>query len=274
MAFVLTQQDKLAIMLTGAGSQRRLAAQLGISHQKLGRWLRVGQPRVIDPETGEILRQAGAKEIPNDAATRSAIANTWSLHKKFVKHYAREHGLPFDDRIPVFIYRKPLTKGKQAGMLGDRVYAEHTEFIRPEVRLNFLGLMQQSKQFYVASIRSTVNIFSYAGSTKEPNPYATESVRQRRYLKDSLFISGEDTIEHGGTTIPLYTKYEAIAPFTELKRSVLGIEKKLRAHEPHAQHLADQYLFQLIPATNQHEATSKKTSKRPAKRKPSNKRGK
>ena len=39
----LTSQAKLALAITSAGSQRNLAKLLGVTHQKVGRWLREGE---------------------------------------------------------------------------------------------------------------------------------------------------------------------------------------------------------------------------------------
>ena len=69
----LTQQDKLALALTSAGSMRSLAKQLGITHQKVGRWLREGEP-------------GGIKAIP--AAASQAIGKVFTHHVKLAKEVA------------------------------------------------------------------------------------------------------------------------------------------------------------------------------------------
>jgi hypothetical protein len=282
----LTPQDKLALALTSFGSQRKLAEFIGVTHQKLGRWLREGQ---ID----------GAKAIPREAT--AAIDLAFTVHRDIAKDTARRQGLPFDPKVPVYLERKP----RRDGQLGDRVFAEHTHFIRSGLRQEVIWSAQQSRKFLSVSVRSTVDIHRYARrlAVAEKSRYRRrESVEtltkyiqagfekglltqartmaerqlgrgasesQVRRLQDDiyadLFQQRARQIDDRVTPQPIYTKYSNISPMMGNRvDSIDEVESRLRQkHEPATTaaigdkardipgtRLADTLLFQLLPAKN------------------------
>lgn len=265
MAFSLGNQDKLALMMTLFGSQRRLAEALGVSHQRVGRWLREGQPATIDPETGDQLKSAGIKKIPADAG--QIINDLFQIYKSIAKQQAKVDGTPYTPVLPVFLTR-PLMNNGQPGL---RIYAEHTQYIRPEVRINYFAALHRTEQFIQASVRSELNIFSYIGSS----PKESERKRQKRYTSGPIYVrdretgevkfnhkvlggSAEATIEAGGRIMPVHTKYENMSPGTATRLFINNIESKIERHGLHATKLADAWLFQLKSLPSKNETPPKK----------------
>jgi hypothetical protein len=243
----LSQQDKLALAMTSAGSMRNLAALVGVTHQKLGRWLRGDSP------------------IPREA-TRS-INLAFKIHSDIAKEQARVDGLPFDPFAPVLIQRPTLRDGTP----GERVFIDRTQYIAPQLRDQIIGTAQQSRRFIQVSIRSNINLYSYIG-TKTP-PAAPLMSMLNRIERDSLaapFLAREEAQPGSNLPAPLYTKYENISPGTDLRRSRKNWNQKLSKHSKHVGEkgtaFADQILLQLTPNRNADTPTQKPRSKRDMRR--------
>lgn len=234
----LSTQEKLALMMTGAGSQRKLAAALGISHQKLGRWLREGE-------------EGGVKKIKLDDDTKAALDFTWKIHKEVSRQQAKRDNVPFDERIPVYMTRFTKSDGSPS----DIVRAETTQYIRQDVRKAFFASQHKSGRYVAASLRSTVNIRSYKGSrAQDPHTRPNASFRQ----------SANNIIHSGGQNIPLFTQLQNFTARATTSTAIKGIEALARQrHEPHAVDFADVYSFQLRAEPRKtHETAEKKlTSK-------------
>lgn len=256
----LTPQDKLALALTSAGSMRNLAALVGVSHQRIGRWLREGHPD-------------GVKAIPREA--HAAIDQAFAIHRDLAKQQARVDKLPFDRQAPVFMERKEMRNGQK----GDRVFAEHTHFIRTGLRQEVIWNAQQSRQFMQVSIRSTVDMHRYA------KRIAQEEIKGRRagtatltqltrYVQAALEKKAAREIRAGVSPQPIFTKYANISPaMGDRTAGVMTAESLLRRkHEPATTQaiegearpipgtkLADQLLFQLLPAKRNAQAPARKT---------------
>ncbi len=234
----LTQQDKLALMLTTAGSQRRLAALVGVSHQRIGRWLREGVPAVIDPETGYQISSAGAKKIPPEA--QPLIDNAFSIHKQIVKDQAKIDGIPYSKKAPALIQRAYMRNG----LKGDRVVITNTQFIRDAVRVIAIAELQESKQFINVSIRSTVNFIDYA-KRAERRAKGKKRTKEQRAMRDD--ISQRAKIVGNDYTTTVFTKYETLAGYTDPETTAANLNLKLQEkHSPSAtpEGFADMYLFQ------------------------------
>lgn len=267
MARKLSAQDKLALALTSAGSMRELARRLGITHQKVGRWLREGEA-------------GGVKSIPGDLFTQAAIDTVFADHVETTRQRARVDRVPFNRAAPVYMERKPLATGE----MGDRVFATQTQFIRAALRSDVMQGAHDSRKFYSASVRSIVNLRSYFRSR------AAEEIRQQkrsdytvaqlaRIIEENF---KQDTKAEQNRTIDaakpfaLYTQREGLLIGRKGDRkTVRGIEKKLQEkHEPATGQpgtvLSDMYLFQLTPAD--YAPPSKRTTS--SKRKSTTKRGK
>ncbi|MBK9497429.1 MAG: hypothetical protein IPO08_23485, partial [Xanthomonadales bacterium] len=248
---VLTLQDKLALAMTTAGSQRALASLIGITHQKLGRWLKEGQ-------TG------GAKKIPDDRETLKAINQAFNIHSQVSAEQARVDRIPFSKTSPVFAYRKPLKNGT----LGDRVVIEHTQYLSRELRQKVLSHVQESKSYFAVSVRSTIELSIYFKQTEQELKH-----RIRTDSQDLARAELKGKIKEGVAVGPIFTKYESFGPKSSKAQALKGVEKKLREkHEAAVGQkgtaLADQFLLQLIPANYYEPKASAKGKTTRARRKP------
>lgn len=125
----LNARDKLALALTSAGSQRNLAASVGISPRALGRYLK------------------GERDIPGYLV--SSINQTFRIHRTLAKQQAAVLGAPYSSAAPVFIER-PLIQITQRGyeikngravpfvrkikVPGQRLIVQNLDYVRPQVR--------------------------------------------------------------------------------------------------------------------------------------------
>lgn len=255
----LTLQDKLALAMTSAGSQRALARELGITHQKLGRWLREGE-------------QGGVKAIPAVAAP--AIGAVFKAHTKATRDQARADRIPFDPERPVYVQRAPTLR---TGEPSERTFADNTQYIREKLREEIIVAAQQSKQYFQVSIRSVIDFSKYAWNTAFEAVVSKVAKRNPKWDIDKVIATviqrhGEEVNNRAeaidanvsedaarrkrviDTSIPfaLYTQYENISPTArDPKRAARNVSSKLRQkHEPatgeKGTKLADQFLFQLV----------------------------
>lgn len=219
--------------MTTAGSMRGLASFMGITHQKLGRWLREGQ-------------EGGVKAIPTSA--QEIIDTAFEAHRDISQAQALIDQIPFDPDAPVFAHRKALRNG----MPGDRVFVEHTQHIRSDLREAIMVFIHESQRFYTLSIRSVVELALYLKQadlrTKKSRKRQTdyEAIAQAQ-----LELSEEEGVEKKA----IFTKIEYFGPRSNTYDAVREVTKKLRQkHEPATgvpgTALADQFLMQLIPANH------------------------
>jgi len=240
----LSNQDKLAIALTSAGSMRNLAALVGVTHQKIGRWLREGQP-------------AGVKSIPTDHATQSAIDLAFKIHTDIARGQSRVDNIPFNRSLPLYAERKPLSTGE----IGDRVFVVKTEFISKPLRERYFADRAKTNRMYFGAVRSIIDVRSYfkgvAGREKALGKWKGYSQNEAARRMIDRWV-GDERRTHGRIIdklqpFPLYTqKVPMLLHPSEAPRVVANIEAQLRQkHEPATGDpgtvAADQYLFQLTP---------------------------
>ena len=227
---MLTLQDKLALMLTSAGSQRVLARSIGISHQKVGRWLREGLPATIDPTTGYLIHSAGIRQIPK--AFSDVIQAAFNHHITVSRLQAQFDNIPFNSKIPTFDYRGQLRKVDRDGnqIKGDRVFTSDTQFISPELRDKIFDFRQASGKYLAASIRSVVWNTWESGATG-----VNYRLTDRHYLKYA------------------YTATENIQS-NRRTSAIKSINKQLKSHyEPHAVIIGDEFVSQLMLVRRKHK---------------------
>lgn len=178
----LSLADKLALIYTSAGSQRRVASLAGISHQKVGRILR-----------GEV-----TPRVLFDPGLINSVNLAFSIHKDITRSQARVDGLPYDSRAPVFIRRMPL----KGGAPGDRVAANHTHWISDSLRNAWIASMQQSGKFAAASIGSIVNLVIY---NKRAEAAQGGKFRQPEQARHQQTIQN-DILSHTTPPAPLFVR--------------------------------------------------------------------
>jgi hypothetical protein len=151
----LSLQDALALLYTGSGSQRAVARSLGISHQKVGRILRIGQD-------GGFKSNARVLADPDLIAIVNRALSTHSIAAAAV---ARSQGLPFDTRYPVLMQRMPFKEPHRVGVLGDRVEALHTHWLSNALRDAWMRAIRNSGKYDNVSVGSIVNMLVYTKNT-------------------------------------------------------------------------------------------------------------
>ena len=251
----LASQDKLALMMTSAGSQRNLAALVGVSHQRIGRWL--AGPKV-NLHTGEL------SNLPPPEVMQ-AINQAFAIHKDIAREQARIDRLPFNAQVPVYMERLKFANGKP----GERVIAKHTNYMSNELRNRVIVDTAKTGKFIGVSQRSKVNLKKYM--TKAEN---MKFRRTRKQIERRSALKG--VLSEGVEQLPIYTKTERLVTmFGGVIRPVdpdllaHNLDTKLRTkHEPSTGDkgtaLADQILWQTIPAYFQplnHSAPNEKTAK-------------
>lgn len=238
-------------MMTSAGSKRALGALVGVSHQRIGRWL---EGEHVNMHSGEITN------VPRDPAILAAIDQAFSMHRDVSRQQARHDRLPFDPELPVYMERKPFKDGRP----GERVIAEHTNFMSNQLRERAIVSAGKSGAFLNVSVRSTVDLRKYnsransfARSEKfNDRPRTEAQIRWRDELKNAL--------DEGIEQRPMYTQKEdffriklargEVAAIKQIPGEIVSSrinDKLAQKHEPaigeHGTKLADQLLFQTIP---------------------------
>lgn len=238
----LSLADKLALIYTSAGSQRNVAALVGVSHQKIGRILRTGQDGGYAPQSRAL----------TDPGLIAAVNQAFAIHTDVAKSQARADGLPFSSEIPIFYQRLPLMNGAP----GDRVGAMHTHWLPDRIRNAWIGRIQQSGKFYGASIQSIVNLQIYNNRGDKANQGRARTPLQKIYRKEfkAMLQAG---IKRGSVNTP-YTPLDKSFPLSDV---IADITRKIREkHEPAADdksRIGSQYLLQLDTRRSKQNAATK-----------------
>lgn len=144
---MLSAQQALALIATGH-SQRQIAATLGVSHQKIGRWLREGQPD-------------GVKVIPSSIVPMLQVL--LNIHAEQSFQQAQADSIPYSKDYPVFAYR-PLEVPEADGKMRPqnmRMFIDGTQFIRDDLRRKIFYSMWITDDFLKASIASVIDWLKY-----------------------------------------------------------------------------------------------------------------
>ena len=138
-------QEKLALMMSAEGmTQRRLGELLGVSHQRIGRYLREG-------DIGGVLA------IPDDPAFAANLDDWFGEYVAVAQSQAKADDLPFSVSTPVYVERKPLSTGAP----GDIVATGNTEYIQESLRDKWLMNVNRSRGYHKAMIRSVISLKDY-----------------------------------------------------------------------------------------------------------------
>jgi hypothetical protein len=240
---MLTLPEQVALIYTRAGSQRAVARELGISHQKVGRLLRTANN---DP-SGD--RYAPASRVLTDKTLTRTVARAFDAHKAATKAQAKADGLPYSDKLPVFMRRLPMDDPKRTP--GDRADAPHLHWLPDRLRDKWLALTHRSGKFYALSVGSVVNMAAYNRLMNALQRGAFRDPKQARAKREIL-----EQIKSGIAQGLIQTKYtdwrKREIPFPYLLQSV-----KDKVNEKHAgavgdpgTSLASRALFQLDTTDN------------------------
>lgn len=242
MAFSFTAQEKLALAMTSAKSMRALASEMGISHQKLGRWLREGE-------------SGGVKKIPDNVFIQAGINALFSEHKERVREANKAFALPNTSKMPIYMDRKFLDKPTPDGeyILSDRVVARNTQYIREDLRRDVIVAASETDRYIGATIQSTLDIIIYA--TRIVDAEIKQGKRSKRYRAKAI-KSIAASIVHSSPELmqekelrQFFTRTEALA-VADPQKAASAIEKLLREKHESAigapgTVLAKAFVFQL-----------------------------
>lgn len=244
-----------------------MAKDMGITHQKLDRWLREGEAALIDPSTGDTLRKAGIKQIPDDLFTQQAINEIYNAHKARAKRQAKIDDIPFDENFPVFQFKKPREDGRPS----DRTFVIGTEYLDKITRNDVIKGLARSKKYYELVGRSIINLSQYNRQAEKRFkgwPPRTEA-QQEAKKAIARQIRAKETLG------AIYTKRTRLGPvsptaFAQPYEYIKEFNTKVaEKHEPATGEkgtaLVDQLIFQLIPG-NFKIVQSKAKPKRRAKK--------
>lgn len=238
---------------------RKLAEKMGVSHQKVSRWLREDSNKTPDFDG----KFRGVVKIPDTA--KDVINDAFKRHSKFVKRQASVAGIPFNSKAPAAMFRAPLRKLDPVTgqpLPGDRVIVERSQWMKKELRDKIIQGAQDSGKYSIASIRSVISLHDYfRDRAKEELSERPRKISAARLSKFMLKTWIEREKKEYGRTIngdapyPLYTSRVFISPQMAPKGSTFAIDEinqRLRQkHEPATGEpgtvLGDQLLFQLTP---------------------------
>ena len=237
----LSSQDKLALALTSAGSMRNLAKLVGVTHQKIGRWLREGQPD-------------GAKKIPDEAT--AAINVAFAFHKDITRQQSKIDRFPYDPTAPVFVERPTLRNGSPS----DRVLVDNTQYIKPELRDQILENLKDTGQIIGVSVRSQINLRSYLKLAPDADMEAVLKKIKRPNL-EATFKYREENKSGSGYVAPIYTRTADFSPKAKTNKSLSDLNDRLQEkHSAHATVFADQFLIQTYPGQYANQKPKRETA--------------
>ncbi len=248
----LTLREKLALSLTSYGNVSRMARDIGITPYRLRSWLREGEPALIDPSTGDTLRRAGVKLIPDDVITKAAINEVFNAHKKRSKQVANFFDIPYSDKYPVFQFQKP----RQNETKSDRTFVIGTEYLGDWLRARVIESLQETREYYSLVSRSVINLADYNKNTDKTRDSRFPINKTQKSYRDEI----KQKIKSGQKYGVIYTGRIRMGPFVSdntldfptPSEVIQDLDYFLNAkHKPatgeEGSALADQLVFQLIP---------------------------
>lgn len=262
-------------MMTSAGSQRNLAALLGITHQKLGRWLRADY---IDDQGRTIIerdangRRAGVVAIPPDALP--LINDAFKYHKQVTREQARIDRVPYNPNYPVF-YERPIARLDNRPSL--RFIANQTHFFRPRLRRDVITTVALTDKVIAFTVRSNINLYNYTKS-KSATPASLDNAFSRQAMTDQKnrptlranYLARLDAGVANPEFAPISTPLQQLDKRYKIKQSIDTTEQKLQErHSPNA--LANGFANQIVFQLKETQSNAKPTAR---KRKPAAKRKK
>lgn len=261
----LSLADKIALIYTSAGSQRKVADAIGVSHQTVGRIL-------LAASEGRSVAQYEKR-----ADLLHSVDAAFELHRDLVRTVARQHQIPHSEAVPVYAERlalkkhaavfngesifegtpaevaryvsgkivvrrdengevisahkiKPHQLGKTAHkrLLGERVGANHTHWLPDRLRNAWLVSQQRTGKYVSASVASVVNLKLY--NKKADGRAAAALQSEHRYRTKEAGKYAQELREAAKTEITrkIYTGYESMSPIRPSDNLISEINKKIQ----------------------------------------------
>lgn len=236
----LSITDKVALIYSETGSQRQVARELGISHQRVGRLLRAS----VGAGSAEGGYDPGSPALSKPDLAR-AVDAAFPAYVKRAQAQAVKDNLPFDPRYPIFYERlpMPLTKrfeviDKETGEIvskflpvvevqkrdsegrvvttyvkaskkrkptmvpGKRVAALNTHWIPQKLREDWIESLRKTNRFVSASVASLVNLIIYNAEANQrfEDEKKLDPSHTRTKAQERAKKWIEETIRTGGPT--------------------------------------------------------------------------
>lgn len=185
----LSLQDKVALIYSAQGSQRATARFMGLSHQQVGRLLRIGQEGGYSPKS----RVLSNEFLP------LLVDQAFADHKQIVKARARADDLPYSNAVPIYSARMLFSDG----MRGDRVEANHLHWLSDNLRNAWILEVKRSQKYAQVSVGSIVSLVDYnrlaQNSQKKQYRDSQQLANAKSFLIQTLLRAAEQT----GSDTPL-----------------------------------------------------------------------
>jgi len=224
----LTLAEKLGLIYSASGSQRKVASVVGLSHQTVGRILHKGM-------LGESLNRYADR--PDVVA---AIERGFASHVALTKSIAKRDGLPFTSAAPVFSERMTRTDGKPS----DRTLSAHTHWLSDRVRNAWIKHSQQTGKFVGVTVRSKVNLRHYAKQAAQ-----RERARQTVNTPDRVLhkLQLKKALRDGAEIKPVFTPTTNMRAGLPAELVIADIEHQLRVrHQPATGEKGTSYADQIV----------------------------
>lgn len=201
-------------MMTSAGSQRNLASLIGVSHQRVGRWLTIGgttpqgEPSRVKP--------------PDDPAILAAINQAFAIHTEVSRDQAKHDRLPFDPQTPVYNVRLPFDDGRPGG----RTLIDHTHWMTDALRNRVVKSTVKQKRYVGISVSSMVNMRKYLKQADE-RAKKFKPNRRQRHNRERMARAIREKIDLGH----LFTPASSTAFHPDIVTGEINYNLRTR-HEP------------------------------------------
>lgn len=233
-----TLAEKVAMIYTAAGSQRRVANFIGISHQKVGRLL-----RSINNEPGGY---APASKILQDPALAAMIESAFTVYKDVCRDQCRRDRLPFLNDAPLFAQRLSYIDKNGELREGERVVIQHAHWLPDYLRNWWIARAYQSEKFFSLSIMSIVDLAAYF---KRAEDRIADSGLRRTKEQIKYRSQLQKALNEGQAHRPIYTRYFDMTPGDDPLQVIGEVDEALiDRHAPATQSpgtlLATEFLLQ------------------------------
>lgn len=211
----LSLADKLGLIYTAAGSQRKVASVVGLSHQTVGRILHA---------------QMQGRDISNyekRADLMRLVDRGFASHVALAKAEAKRGGIPFTSELPVYVQRM---EKRADGKPSDRTKLEHAHWLSDRIRNAWLKFSKSSGRYIGATVRSFVNKRTYGKQAdKRAKQKQLGRTREATFYREQM----KQQIKDGRETGPVYTPITRFDGAYPDSLALADLNEKLRTrHQP------------------------------------------
>lgn len=222
--------DKLGLIYTAAGSQRKVASVVGLSHQTVGRILHA---------------QMQGRDISNyekRVDLMRLVDRGFASHVALAKAEAKRGGIPFTSALPVYVQRM---EKRADGKPSDRTKLEHAHWLSDRIRNAWLKFSKSSGRYIGATVRSVVNRRAYGKQAdKRAKKLQLGRTQEATFYREQMKAQ---QLKDGRETTPVYTpitRFDASYPDS---LALADLNEKLRnRHQPATGDVGTKYADTII----------------------------